>query len=102
MCLVICRDCLFRDGPVGADLEPVAGRPVPDFGRLPGSGYQRIGGRQARRLGYMTEQMFGYSLAVCADLRGQSEPPWTRYLDTNPRVYMEHGTRRLRASHRVR
>jgi hypothetical protein len=72
-----------------------------DFGRLPGYGFQRVGGWRARRLGYMTEQMFGYALALYADLRGQPEPPWTRYLDTNPRVYMEHGTRYLRACHRV-
>ena len=51
MCLVECRDGLFRDGAVGADLETVAGRPFPYLGcaglpagtgdlgaRLPGPG----------------------------------------------------------------
>ena len=40
MCLVVCRDCLFGDGAVGADLEAVAGCPLPDLGRagLPAGG----------------------------------------------------------------
>lgn len=66
-----------------------------DFGLLPSEGFQRIGGWQARRLGYMTEQMFGYALARYAVLRGEPDPPWARYLDTNPRVYMKHGIRYL-------
>lgn len=33
MCLVVRRDGLFGDGAVGADLEAVAGRPLPDLGR---------------------------------------------------------------------
>ena len=33
MCLVVCRDGLFGDDAVGADLEAVAGRPFPDLGR---------------------------------------------------------------------
>ena len=45
----------------------------------------------AGRLGYLTEQMFGYGLACYARLRGEPEPDWARYLDTNPRAYMKHG-----------
>jgi hypothetical protein len=51
---------------------------------------------QAQRLGYMTEKMFGYSLACYAVMRGQPDPPWAKYLDTNPRVYMKHSLRYLR------
>ncbi len=52
-------------------------------------------GWRAQRLGYMTEQMFGYALACYARLRGERQPPWARYLDTNPRIYMKHGLRYL-------
>lgn len=55
-----------------------------------------VGGWQARRLGYMTEQMFGYALARYAVYRGERDPAWARYLDTNPRVYMKRGIRYLR------
>ncbi len=65
-----------------------------DFGSLQASpGMQ---GWRAQRLGYMTEQMFGYGLARYALLRGEPNPPWAKYLDTNPRVYMQHGIRYLR------
>jgi hypothetical protein len=53
-------------------------------------------GWRAQRLGYLTEQMFGYGLAWYAVLRGEADPPWAKYLDTNPRVYMKHGIRYLR------
>jgi hypothetical protein len=55
----------------------------------------RVSGWQAQRLGYMTEQMFGYGLACLAMLRGQADPPWARDLDTNPRVYMKNSLRYL-------
>jgi hypothetical protein len=67
-----------------------------DFSRIPGyQGFRRVGGWQAQRLGYMTEQMFGYGLACYAVLRGEPDPSWARYLDTNPRAYMKHGLRYL-------
>ncbi|HEY6276233.1 MAG TPA: hypothetical protein VIX86_07860 [Streptosporangiaceae bacterium] len=67
-----------------------------DFSRLPGySGFQRVGGWQAQQLGYLTEQMFGYGLACFASMRGEPDPGWARYLDTNPRVYLKHGLRYL-------
>lgn len=68
------------------------------FGRLPGFGADPVGGWQARRLGYMTEQMFGYALARYAKYRAEPDPPWSRYLNTNPRVYMKQGIRYLRRS----
>jgi hypothetical protein len=56
-----------------------------------GAPQARIGGWRANRLGYLTEQMFGYGLACYARLRGERGPGWARYLDTNPRVYMKRG-----------
>jgi hypothetical protein len=66
-----------------------------DFSRLPPDG-NRTGGWRTQRLGYMTEQMFGYALACYAMLRAEPDPSWARYLDTNPRVYMKHSIRYLR------
>jgi len=61
-----------------------------DFSRT-GPPAARVGGWRTNRLGYLTEQMFGYGLACYARLRGEPKPAWARYLDTNPRVYMKHG-----------
>lgn len=47
------------------------------------------------RLGYLTEPMYGYGLARYAWLRGESDPAWSRYLDTNPRAYLKRGLRYL-------
>ena len=33
-------------------------------------------------------------------LRGEGQPPWAKYLDTNPRAYLKHGLRYLAASGR--
>lgn len=66
------------------------------IGRIPGYGLEPAGGWQSRRLGYMTEPMFGYALALCAVCRGELDPAWSKYLDTNPRVYMKRGIRYLR------
>lgn len=57
---------------------------------------QSSSGWQAQRLGYLTEQMFGYGLGCWATLRAESDPPWAKYLGTNPRTYMKHGLRYLR------
>lgn len=48
-----------------------------------------------RRLGYLTEQMFGYGLARFARDRGEPAPPWVRFLDVNPREYMRQTGRVL-------
>lgn len=55
-------------------------------------------GWQSRRLGYMTEQMFGYALARYSLLRDECEPPWIAHLDPNPRAYMRQALRYLRAA----
>jgi len=52
-------------------------------------------GWQSQRLGYMTEQMYGYALARYTLHRGEPDPPWTRHLDTNPRAYMRQALRYL-------
>jgi hypothetical protein len=63
------------------------------FRQFTGTGTQ---GWRAQRLGYLTEQMLGYTLACYAMLRGEPDPRWAKYLDTNPRVYMKRGVRYLR------
>jgi hypothetical protein len=35
--------------------------------------------------------MLGYGLACYAWLRQDRSPAWARYLDTNPRFYLQHG-----------
>ncbi|GAA4473494.1 hypothetical protein [Phytohabitans houttuyneae] len=40
--------------------------------------------------------MYGYALARYAWLRGETDPAWSRYLDTNPRAYLKRGLRYLR------
>jgi len=67
-----------------------------NFGRVSGYGIEPVGGWRSRRLGYMTEQMFGYALARYAVSRAEPDPAWAKYLDTNPRVYMRQGIRYLR------
>jgi hypothetical protein len=67
-----------------------------NFGRISGYGIEPAGGWLSRRLGYMTEPMFGYALACYAVVRGELDPAWAKYLDTNPRVYMKQGLRYLR------
>jgi hypothetical protein len=52
-------------------------------------------GWQASRLGYLGEDLFGYSLAYYAYLRGEKDPSWARTLDTNPRACMRKGLRYL-------
>lgn len=52
-------------------------------------------GWQTSRLGYLGEELFSYSLAYYAYLRGENDPSWARALDTNPRAYMRKGMRYL-------
>jgi hypothetical protein len=40
-----------------------------------------------QRLGYLSEPMFGYALAVFAIERGKSKPAWANYLSVNPGTY---------------
>ncbi|WP_203923460.1 hypothetical protein [Rugosimonospora africana] len=54
------------------------------------------------RFGYLTEPMYGYGLARYAWLRGDADPGWARYLDTNPRTFLRRGLRYLSQADRVR
>lgn len=47
-------------------------------------------GWQANRRGYMTEEMFGYALAMFAHSRGEQKPQWANFLRTNVRTYMKN------------
>jgi hypothetical protein len=40
-------------------------------------------GWSTRRLGYLSEQQFGYALARFATERGERSPAWAKYLNTN-------------------
>jgi hypothetical protein len=71
-----------------------------NFARISGNGLEPAGGWQSRRLGYMTEQMYGYALARYAIYRGELNPAWAKHLHTNPRVYMKQGVRYLRHANR--
>lgn len=53
------------------------------------------------RLGYLTEPMYGYGLARYAWLRGEPDPAWARYLDTNPRTFLKRGLRYLAQTERT-
>ncbi|MDQ4122470.1 MAG: hypothetical protein M3209_13615 [Acidobacteriota bacterium] len=44
---------------------------------------------QADRRGYMTEQMYGYALALFARARGETKPAWAKYLDGDSAAYFK-------------
>lgn len=46
-------------------------------------------GWQAGGAGYLSEEMFGYALALFAFLRGEEKPEWAGYLSTNVRSYFK-------------
>jgi hypothetical protein len=46
-------------------------------------------GWSSRRLGYLSEELFGYSLARFALERGEKKPEWRTLLSTNAAVYMK-------------
>jgi hypothetical protein len=52
-------------------------------------------GWQTQRLGYMTEEMFGYALALFAWVRGEQHPAWSKYLRGNVSAYFKNGQRYL-------
>jgi hypothetical protein len=54
------------------------------------------------RLGYLTEPMYGYGLARYAWLRGEADPGWARYVDTNPRTFLKLGLRYQAQLDRIR
>jgi len=57
---------------------------------------------RTNQLGYLTEPMYGYALARYAWLRGEVDPGWARYVDTNPRSFLKRGLRYLAHIDRTR
>lgn len=52
-------------------------------------------GWRAGSAGYLTEQMFGYALALFAFHRGEQDPAWAKHLSTNVRSYLRKSSRYL-------
>lgn len=52
-------------------------------------------GWQTERRGYMTEEMFGYALALFAWARGESSPAWSKHLGGNVAAYFKSGHKYL-------
>jgi len=48
-------------------------------------------GWRTERRGYMTEEMFGYALALFAWTRGERQPAWSNYLEGNASAYFKSG-----------
>jgi len=46
-------------------------------------------GWSMQRLGYLPEEVYGYSLARFARERGEDKPEWTKHLSTNVRTYFK-------------
>ena len=52
-------------------------------------------GWQTERRGYLSEEMFGYALALFALMRGEHNPAWSRYLGGSVTTYFKNGQRYL-------
>jgi hypothetical protein len=52
-------------------------------------------GWQTERRGYMSEEMFGYALALFAWVRGEQHPAWSKHLEGNVRDYFKGGLKYL-------
>ncbi len=48
------------------------------------------------RLGYLTQEAYGYALALFARARGEAKPPWADHLCTDVRAYLKQSARYLR------
>jgi len=59
-------------------------------------------GWKAQRLGYMTEPMFGYALALFAWTRGELKPTWAEYLEGNVKDHFKSGMKYLQKTTRAR
>jgi hypothetical protein len=55
-------------------------------------------GWESKRLGYLSEQMFGYALAWFAFVRGERRPPWSRFLEGNSGHYFKSSMRFLQTA----
>ena len=45
-----------------------------------------------RRLGYLSQQIYGYAFARFAAERGEADPQWARHLSTNVRAYLRRSS----------
>lgn len=52
-------------------------------------------GWQTDRRGYMTEQMYGYALALFARARGENNPAWAKYLEGDSAAFFKTACRFL-------
>jgi hypothetical protein len=59
-------------------------------------------GWSTRRLGYLSEELFGYALARFAFERGESKPAWTPFLSTNVAAYLKRSAAWLAAHPELR
>lgn len=50
-------------------------------------------GWQANRLGYLSEEMFGYALGLYAWLRHEQNAPWTNYLSVNVKSFFKNSSK---------
>lgn len=60
----------------------------------------RTQGWSVQTLGYLSQEMFGYSLARFAMERGENRPKWMKHLSTNVAVYCRDSSRWLSQSPR--
>jgi hypothetical protein len=61
---------------------------------------ERYEGWSVNRLGYLSEEVYGYALAVFAKERGEAGPAWTAHLSTNVRTYFRRSAAWLESSSR--
>jgi hypothetical protein len=52
----------------------------------------RAQGWSAGRLGYLSEELYGYALARFAYERGEAKPAWRKFLSTNASAYLKRST----------
>ena len=52
-------------------------------------------GWQAQRRGYLSEEMFGYALALFAFMRGERSPAWSGYLEGSVSTFFRNGLKYL-------
>ena len=55
-------------------------------------------GWQTQRRGYLSEEVFGYALALCALMRGEHNPAWSKYLEGSVITYFKDSQRYLEKS----
>ncbi len=55
-------------------------------------------GWQAKTLGYLSEEMFGYALALFARVRGESHPEWSHHLEGSVSSYFKTSHKHLEIS----